>query len=571
MGPDRRESSIVNNVIPENPTTQTHPWWTTLLLAIGHAALFILAFPPVCAWPLIMVALVPLGWLALRARSTRLAIIVVFITQLTMWLWLGRWLIPVTVAGYPVYAAYMSLYATLFVWLLRRIRHRPRFTNCPMTILVPALWIGLEVLKGKIVFGGYPWFLLAHPMIEWTLFAQSADLMGTYGVSTLVAMIGGLGVDALRVRAAMLPRTALAKLGLVTLIIVGVNLGYGSWRSSQRDSLQVGPNVLVIQTNLPQDNKIGWPLEEQKKDVAEFLRQTRDAFEQGEGRADLIVWPETMLPVHGLDEETFAVLLRWRQLDEISFAREFIDLSRELGVPMLVGAPCYLGLDVQHDKWVWKTNYNSVFLVEGDPPYQRYDKHLLTPFGETMPYISAWPWLEQKLLSIGAEGMSFTLDSSEDIRLLELKWGDRTLRMGTPICFEDTIPRVCRKMVWNEGRKQVDLFVNLSNDGWYTRFDDGRQQHLQAARYRCIENRVPMIRAVNTGLSVLIDSFGNVAATIGKGRYGEGQIAGHLQTEILLDSRLSLYGFIGDLWAWICLVGMAVLTCLTFGKSKKEE
>ena len=199
------------------------------MLAVGHAALFILAFPPIHAWPLIIVALVPLGWLALRARSTRLAIFVVFITQLMMWLWLGRWLIPVTVAGYPFYAAYLSLFATLFVWLLRRIRCRPRFANCPMTLLVPVLWIGLEVLKGKIVFGGYPWFLLAHPMIEWPIFAQSADLLGTYGVSFLVAMIGGLGVDALSLRAAMLPKAALAKLSLMTLIIVGMNLGYGSW------------------------------------------------------------------------------------------------------------------------------------------------------------------------------------------------------------------------------------------------------------------------------------------------------------------------------------------------------
>ncbi|MEE9129014.1 MAG: apolipoprotein N-acyltransferase, partial [Phycisphaerales bacterium] len=199
------------------------------------------------------------------------------------------------------------------------------------------------------------------------------------------------------------------------------------------------------------------------------------------------------------------------------------------------------------------------YLVDGDPPYQRYDKHFLTPFGETMPYISAWPWLEQRLLALGAEGMRFNLDSNPQIKRLRLDWNDQTLRLATPICFEDTVAWLCRKMVYTNGAKTAEVLVNLSNDGWFGVSASGRRQHVQIARFRCVENRVPMVRAANTGLSVVIDSRGKLIDQIGEGRYGAARTQGTLLAEPLLDSRSTLYGRLGDVWAWLCLIGTFVL------------
>ena len=108
-------------------------------------------------------------------------------------------------------------------------------------------------------------------------------------------------------------------------------------------------------------------------------------------------------------------------------------------------------------------------------------------------------------------------------------------------------------MVWEAGVKQIDLFVNLSNDGWFNFDGAGRRQHLHAARFRCIENRVPMIRAVNTGLSVAIDSTGKVISQVGPGRYGQHGSAGWLVAAPRLDARRTFYGRVGDAWAWGCL------------------
>ena len=140
--------------------------------------------------------------------------------------------------------------------------------------------------------------------------------------------------------------------------------------------------------------------------------------------------------------------------------------------------------------------------------------YTLTPFGETMPYISSWPWLEEKMLAVGAEGMSFNLDASRAINRLTLGWTPRSdgtqassllkpqasLILATPICFEDTVARVCRKMIYSGRRKTADIFVNLSNDGWFSSFDARRKQHAQIARFRCIDD-IETGRAACPGMS----------------------------------------------------------------------
>src|SRR5436190_7824195 len=170
---------------------RTYNFAKACLFAALHALLFALAFPPLDWWPLSFVAVAPLAWMALRTRRTSRALAAVMITQFLMWLWLNRWIIPVTGMGYPFLGLYMSLYPTIFVWLLRRIAKHRSLKRIPLTFVVPLLWTGLEFFRGQIAFDGYPWYLLAHPLIEWPLFAQSADLFGTYFISFLVAMPSG--------------------------------------------------------------------------------------------------------------------------------------------------------------------------------------------------------------------------------------------------------------------------------------------------------------------------------------------------------------------------------------------
>jgi len=548
------------------------------LIALGlvHGLLFALAFPPLEWWPLAFVALFPLGILARIATSTRSALAVTFLTQLAMWLWINRWITQVTPLGYIALSVWMSVWPVVVVWGLRRLSANARTARWPATLTLPVLWVAMDFARGEVIMGGYPWFSLGSPLINWPAVSQFADLFGIYGCSFVAALSAGLLIDWHRSRS-IVQRRPWRRTAAVTAIMIAI-VGYGHWRLNQTQPLTVGPRLLAIQTNLPQSNKIGWTVEAQARDVPGFMDLTRRALEGSSQRPDLIVWPETMLPSIGFEPDSmrtlngfgdaFAHLLRW--------PREIEALSRQLGIPLLVGTEAWLGTssvptDDGRIRLTREYEYNSAYLIQGQPPYQRYDKVVLTPFGERMPLISNWEWLERKLLALGAPGMSFNLDQAEEPYLLTLRKDESTIALATPICFEDTVSWLCRTMAYQEGKKRIDLFVSMSNDGWFGWSEADRRQHVQMARWRCIENRVPMVRSVNTGLSVHLDSCGRIVGAVGSGRFGNAGLEGCLEASVNLDRRVTVFDRGGWLWPWLVLiVCVALLAVASFPKSKDQ-
>jgi len=595
------ESDGFVNVVAGPP----HAFAMTCLVALAHAALIVLALPPIDWWVLAFFAPAPLAWMALRARTSPRAIMVTLFTQWLMWLWLLRWIVPVTAVGYPFLALYQSIYGCLFVWAIRRINRHHALRSVPMTFVLPIVWTGIEFLRGEVAFNGYPWYLLAHPLIAFPAFVQSADLFGTYFISFIASMpagfIVGVMLQASRCTASNDSDIARASarrfITFASIIVVTwlANLFYGCWRMRQTDQLSTGPRILAIQTNLPQDNKVGWSPEAQERDLPQFIALTRRAFEHTVPKPDLIVWPETMVPGVGFDPHTQQDVWRFgpRFDHYVKWPRALVALSSELATPIVVGSEAWVNTSIVPEeggktvRLQHEFTYNSAYLVQGDPPYQRYDKFFLTPFGETMPYISNWPWLEHQMLALGAGGMKFDLDSNPVINLLRLSYGTQqspgaasapaspssghSVSLATPICFEDTVGRFCRRMVYRQGVKQADIFVNISNDGWFTFSGADRKLHAQIARFRCIENRVPMIRSVNTGVSVSIDSCGRLIGRVGQGEYGTPATEGWVVDDVKLDSRQSLYGRVGELWPWLCLAASMIAVAWSFTAARKDR
>src|SRR5207237_1451208 len=88
--------------------------------------------------------------------------------------------------------------------------------------------------------------------------------------------------------------------------------------------------------------------------------------------------------------------------------------------------------------------------------------------------------------------------------VLGLTNGD--VRAAPLICFEDTVGDLVRRFVVNG----ANLLVDVTNDGWFLE-SSGSRQHLANAIFRCVENRRPMIRAANTGVTCFVDQFGRVS------------------------------------------------------------
>lgn len=571
-----------------------------VVAGLGHVVLLGLAFPPYNLWPLIFICLLPLVW---KSRSktglSGVSLVSLWFGSVLGWLWIERWLINVTIVGYPIMAMYLALYSPLFALLIGYARTRPVFRVIPLALLAPVFWTGVEVLRGEVIFTGYAWFLLAHPLANVPLLCQSADLLGAYWISFLVAASGGLIADAIDVNCrrgtsgAFRRRVFHVELACVLPTCVFL-LVYGSISLEPETHDRQIVRIWALQTNLPQNNKTGWKVEEQVRDFASFLGTTQDAITATLVKPDLVVWPETMVPGLGLNPETINEIRRFersvgdRLVPGTSFHEDLLRLTDESRVPLIVGATASpdlkltLGQEGSRRIEVEGTRrYNSAFVylpngVGGTQGERRYDKVHLTPFGEIIPYLHLWPSLQQMVLDVGAKGMSFDLSIGSEIHPLNIPLtGGRTLRAGTPICFESTVSSVCRKLVFAESpdapQKQADLLINLTNDGWFAADPGGRAQHFQIAQFRAIENRVPVVRAANTGISGAIDSAGRVV------QFGPNeptglqpeQTMGLMKAELTLDPRIPLYSRIGNLFGWSCLVTAVAyaITCFLTRRS----
>ncbi|MHC4497272.1 MAG: carbon-nitrogen hydrolase family protein, partial [Planctomycetota bacterium] len=136
---------------------------------------------------------------------------------------------------------------------------------------------------------------------------------------------------------------------------------------------------------------------------------------------------------------------------------------------------------------------------------------------------------------------------------------------GVIICYEGTVPAIAREFALDEqGRKRLDWIVNISNDGWFVRFKDDKVtpstelgQHAAICAFRAVENRLAVVRSVNTGISCLIDSMGRI-----RDGYAEGTLpseamsrmgmTGWFTDRIPIDSRTTFFSKYGEWLDYCC-------------------
>lgn len=555
------------------------------LAGLLHAALMLLAFPPVGVWPCAVIAPVPLIW-AGQAWGKRLRIIapvganhVGRVRRAIRWIWprisapvlvsLGciplhayahQWVFDVSEFGYPPMVFLMSLFSGIFVWMVARACWR--WPRMGLVVVAPVMWTALEVFRGEIAMTGYPWILVAHPMIDAPHFPGVASLLGTYFAGFLLVVFAGALFEAVWNR-----RIGWAVAGVGVFVAVVAVWG-GPSKAVTLTPLRVG----VVQTNVPQSNKSVWEMARRLADFNRFCNLTRLAAAE---RPDVIVWPETMFPGITLSAQGVAevkdaglnfTLDSGERVPDTVFFDTLMALSTELKIPMLVGALGFDSLKIgtdpknQNVTFDYKSRFNSVFLVSGgavDP--STYSKLELTPFGEIMPYINHWPWLQNVMLGIGANGMQFDLAAGAGPRVFPV----RDVSVVTPICFEATKPDLCRRLVRAAGDKPV-VIVNATNDGWFGSFRDGRLQHMQIARWRCVELGVPMVRAANTGISAAIDANGMLIKSGVEGVPGAWNQDGILVTTVTPSNSSTVYLRIGDVFGWVVLTVGSLAVIATF-------
>jgi apolipoprotein N-acyltransferase len=160
----------------------------------------------------------------------------------------------------------------------------------------------------------------------------------------------------------------------------------------------------------------------------------------------------------------------------------------------------------------------------------------------------------------------YTLDEGTEYTNFGMTTGGKNYSFATSICYEDTVPAVCKKLVAENGIKKADWLLNISNDGWFIKktdkgFNVGSElrQHMAISVFLAIENRVPVIRCANTGISCMIDSLGNI-----KDGYIDGTLnqkaaertaqAGWLTDSVKIDKRVTIFSKNPQVLPVICAI-----------------
>lgn len=471
------------------------------LAAIVLGVLGAAALPPIYALPLLIPAFAGFLWLIEGAESRHEAAALGYgfgLGHFTAGLyWVANalltdperygWLAPF--APFSL-AALFAVYTALAAFVTK-LSFRTRYANNFVFRLsvFAAAFSAAEWLRGHAL-SGFAWNLIGTVWGASDAVMQTAAVIGTYGLGFLTVVLAAMpAVLGIRGGAA---RVKLATAAL-PYALFAVLWAAGAWRLSAAGpvaGVPASPPVVlrIVQPNVPQTNK--WRDELRIAHLERDIDLTRNAAKSSDADAKvLVIWPETAVP--------FLV-------DYDPSVREAIASAVPKGGLIVTGAPRTTPPGERPYR-VW----NGIVAVdEHGQVVGTYDKHHLVPFGEYLPlraYIPAWLGVDK--LTPGS------IDFSAGP-------GPATLHLpGMPpisplICYEIIFPG---EVADETDRPQ--LLLNVTNDAWFG-ISTGPYQHFVSARFRAVEEGLPVARAANTGISGILDPYGRVVIRLGLGRQG---------------------------------------------------
>lgn len=452
----------------------TRPGWPGNLLAIVAGGLTTLALAPFDIWPLALVALA-LFYLGLRELSPRQALgrgwcfgFGLFGAG-TSWIYVSIHTYgdaPVLLAGFLMllFTASIAWFFALPAWLWARWIRR---NEAPLAdaLAFAALWFAQEMFRGWFL-TGFPWLYSGYSQLDGPL-SSLAPMGGMWLISFALALTAALLCNLLRLR----ERKSFLAAGIVLLLapwVLGLALKNHAWTSPSGAPLKVA----AIQGNIAQSMK--WDPQQLNAQLALYRDMTFTA-----KPVDLIVWPETAVPVLKESAEGF-----------LSVMGKF---AAERRAALITGVPIrQLGGRGEY------RYYNGITVVgEGDGTYL---KQKLVPFGEYVPLQD----LLRGLISFFDLPMSDFARGPADQALLQAKG----YQIAPFICYEVVYPEFAASLA-----AKSDLLLTVSNDTWFGT-SIGPLQHLQMAQMRALEAGRWMIRATNNGVTGLINPFGKITEQI---------------------------------------------------------
>jgi apolipoprotein N-acyltransferase len=519
------------------------PAWFSLVLATASACLWVLSVPPFRSSWLAWFAMIPLMLVLDRTPS--------FARAMLFCCWAGlveniggfHWLVEtvrrftgiswtISLVIVLLVCLYQSLVFVLFGAAVHTARHRG---NIPMALVAPLAFVAAELLVPMVFPNSHAITQAFHPLV-----IQIADLTGPIGVSALLLLVNGALYDLLVRRRQALLSATLSGIILIACLLYGeVRMRHFDRLSSAAPRLRVGivqPNFAYVQTGSSHTQP-------ERERLAILQEQSNELEMEG---AQLIVWSETSYP-----------FLLSHKLTGGTADSHQPALKLHLSTPVIIGA--------QTINYATHRRFNSALLVDRDGKFAGiYDKMRLLSFGERVPAGESLPWLTNLM---PREFARFTPGVAADPLLLKTTDG-KCWRLGTFICFEDTLPDVLRKV----GANRPQLLVNITNDSWFGETPEP-WEHLALSVFDSIEQRCALVRSVNSGVSAFIDANGRVIQkTYAVDPYVHPVAASHSLGELpFIEGGHTVYAHTGNLFAYLCSSALLLLLLQSWCQAREPK
>lgn len=385
-----------------------------------------------------------------------------------------------------------------------------------------ALWVIFEIWQ-TVGWWGVPWARLPLGQMDAILLVRSSAVLGSYFVTfTIIAVNFCLAL--------VIENRKIGKIAAALAVIVfTLNLALGSIVTLTYEDTGEKVTVAAAQGNLSSDEK--WSADSKQTTMNIYASLTEQAVSAG---AKMVLWPETALPYQVFTDH------------EVS---DFVtNLAKENNVTIIMSA-----FTKDEESGLSK---NSIIEVKPDGSFGEtvYSKQRLVPFGEFVPMREFVTFVFPPLANIGM--LEDDLKAGERSEVIESDIGN----IGCGLCFDS----IYEGVVLGAVRNGAELIVISTNDSWFSD-SAALDMHNGQARLRAIESGKYVVRSANTGISSIIDPLGNVKTELGALERG------YVVSEVSPRGENTIYAYIGNTFAYICLAYAVGMICLSVIEGFKKR
>jgi apolipoprotein N-acyltransferase len=369
-----------------------------------------------------------------------------------------------------LFCLYLALYHGLFGLLISLLAGEGSFSRRAL-LLSPFVWVAVELARTRIT--GFPWDLLGISQVDNISLSRIARVTGVYGISFEIMLVNAAIAGAFLIRRDR--RKPLLTAGIAAAIVL-----QAGW-FVRPSPAPADHSARLVQANVPILEGADWTKQYFESTLQDLTGMSLNPGKEEKQHPSLIAWPENPAPFYTSDP-----LFREALSNVARQSRTWV-IAGTIGIANATMSP-------EHASQI----YNSAVLVNPQGQWLgRYDKIHLVPFGEYVPFKRVFSFAGGLTQAVGDFAAGF---SREPLRTDGSEF-------GVFICYESIFPDEVRMFA----RNGANVFLNLSNDGWYG--DSGAYaQHLKQTRMRSMENNRWTLLDTNTGVTASVDPDGRIVA-----------------------------------------------------------